>query len=104
MQYTITIVDSKTRKPIAGFLTFYAGLNQARNYTPVQESGITIDIPGTITQVLVSSDGYYSYTARVDSLYDTTEVQLEKKPSIFPVLLVGIAVGVFGPKLIKSFN
>lgn len=104
MQYTINIVDSKTREPLSGFLTFYAGLSQARNYTPVQKSGITIDIPDSITQVVVSADGYYSYTARVETLYDTTEVQLEKKPSILPVLLAGIAVGVFGSKLIKKFS
>lgn len=104
MQYTITIVDSGTRKPIEGFLTFYAGLQQARNYTPVPKTGITVDIPAEITQVLVHSEGYYDYTARVETLYDTTEVQLEKKPSILPVLLIGIAVGVFGSKMIKKYR
>lgn len=93
-----------TREPLAGFLTYYAGLNQARNYTPVSASGITVDIPSEVTQVQVNSPGYYSYTTRVDTLYDTTEIQLEKKPAIWGYVAVGIAVGFFGSRLIKSFK
>lgn len=91
MGIKLTIVDSDTKKPLAGTVTYNAGMQQVRTFTDIPATGGYLIDLGTsdINTITVSSPGYYDYVGRVDSLFDWTEIRLDKKPSVLPYVLIG---------------
>lgn len=94
MDYTFTIVDHQTRAPIEGTISYYRGMDKVAGSTTVGTGGVSVDVPSDITQIQVSSDGYYTYTTQVATLFDSTEFQLDKKPSMLKYILIGGAIAL----------
>jgi len=92
MDYRFTIVSAKDHSALNGTVQLYSGQLKAGLPVAIPPQGATISIPDNVTQVQVSSAGYYDHYSAVSDLYDVTEFRLDKKPDT--LLLIGVGAGI----------